>query len=421
MKKFILNLFKILLILIPLGVLYSYAMFQGGFVSWFLFFGSLPILIYMALLLIYPMSRLKIERSIQPVITEAGNSVTVEIKFKRDRFFPLYYCVIEDLLPDTLDYRDTKRKKFSFLSNPDALKQKQRVKKVIFPWFKQTFSFTYKINELPRGEHVFQHIRISTGDFIGIIKKEETYPVETKLLVYPSERKVLLHKQAQSFEEGASASFNRTVKNTMVVSGVREYMPGDRVSWIDWKASAKKNTMMTKEFDQEKSQDMYLMFDGTAHENLNWLAFEGAVEVGVSLIDVLKEESARLVFSVLGSDRTTVPINKNQMSKEQVKHHMTTIQPKPAIPFGRLVKQETGVLPKGYLMMVITTQLSLELYDTLLQLRQKSPRVVLYLIQSDQALTEDEKKWLKYLRSSDVVVNLLSEGQLMKLTIEVNA
>ena len=40
----------------------------------------------------------------------------------------------------------------------------------------------------------------------------------------------------------------------LVISGVREYQSGDQLSWINWKATAKTNKMMTNEFEEPKER-----------------------------------------------------------------------------------------------------------------------------------------------------------------------
>ena len=40
-------------------------------------------------------------------------------------------------------------------------------------------------------------------------------------------------------------------KEEKVISGVREYQSGDQLSWINWKATAKTNKMMTNEFEEQ--------------------------------------------------------------------------------------------------------------------------------------------------------------------------
>ncbi|MDQ7863681.1 DUF58 domain-containing protein [Peribacillus frigoritolerans] len=51
---------------------------------------------------------------------------------------------------------------------------------------------------------------------------------------------------------GAVVSTKKTQREHSVVSGVREYQPGDQLSWINWKATARTSEIMTKEFEVQK-------------------------------------------------------------------------------------------------------------------------------------------------------------------------
>ena len=46
-----------------------------------------------------------------------------------------------------------------------------------------------------------------------------------------------------------------------MISGVREYQSGDQLSWINWKATAKVNKMMTNEFEEQKRERLCLILD----------------------------------------------------------------------------------------------------------------------------------------------------------------
>ena len=52
-------------------------------------------------------------------------------------------------------------------------------------------------------------------------------------------------------------------RDTSLVAGVRQYQPGDRFSWIDWKATARTNEMMAKEFEIRQSSDLLIVLDRT--------------------------------------------------------------------------------------------------------------------------------------------------------------
>src|SRR5690625_1931142 len=79
-------------------LLYAYAMFQGGFVSWFLFFSFLPIGFYQIILMLYPLQRWEIKRTLSHHTLRAGDSIKVSIKMKRKIPFPLFYCIVEEVV-----------------------------------------------------------------------------------------------------------------------------------------------------------------------------------------------------------------------------------------------------------------------------------------------------------------------------------
>ena len=65
------------------------------------------------------------------------------------------------------------------------------------------------------------------------------------------------------------------VKDTTMATGVRDYQSGDRVSWIHWKSFARTQTLMTKEFEDRRSQELILVLDERPSE-----VFEEQVEFG---------------------------------------------------------------------------------------------------------------------------------------------
>src|SRR5699024_10759054 len=115
MKRWLRFSSKLLFILILFGLLFSFAMFQGGFVSWFLFFGFLPILLYHLGLLFYPINRWQVTRMLSKHTVRSGEGITVTVNMKRTIPFPLYYCVLEELSPESLNKWDTRLDKYMYL------------------------------------------------------------------------------------------------------------------------------------------------------------------------------------------------------------------------------------------------------------------------------------------------------------------
>ncbi|UOQ44101.1 DUF58 domain-containing protein [Halobacillus salinarum] len=411
---------KLSIVIILFVTLFSYAMFQGGFVSWFLFYGFLPFLIYMACLLVYPIHQWEVERHLSKSVATGGETIDVEVTLTRNFPFPLYYCVIEEYFPDSLKRKDTHLEKFRHMDKPEDLKEQRRVTLVSFPWFKKKIEYSYSLERVPRGEHDLKSIRVKTGDFFGFVKREFVYETEQKLLVFPYKRKLNMIEMVYSFEQGASPSFRLNEKNSNVVTGVRDYMPGDKFAWIDWKTTAKKNEMMTKEFEQEKSADILVILDAVYHPSMNPLAFEGAVEFTASLLDELHKQSSQLAFMTLGDGKQFFPFQQDYKHKQMIQRQLAKIRPLGRVPFAQQLDRERTQLPSGMITMIISHHLDAQTEQALHKLAQKSRKLLFFYLRPQSQMSFQDHQLIKALKHRGVVVNVLSEEHLIQEEFGVN-
>src|SRR5574342_702340 len=96
------KVWKFILLLILILLTFSYAMFQGGFVSWFLFYSFLPFAIYCMALSFYSLNELEVSRILPKIDFNAGEVLQVTVKVKRAKVFPLFFLLIEDNLDEPL-------------------------------------------------------------------------------------------------------------------------------------------------------------------------------------------------------------------------------------------------------------------------------------------------------------------------------
>src|SRR5699024_11106265 len=381
--RFIRNFIFIILLFL---VLFSFAMFQGGFTSWFLFFSFLPIFLYQIALMFYPIKMWKVTRELSKQMIEAGDQVIVKISIRRKVPFPLYYCIFEEIFPETLNKLDLRQDKYKQMNNPNSINTVRQKKKILFQWFKREFTFTYQLTHLPRGEHVLSEVRIRTGDVFGLIKKDHTFQTVSHLTVFPYQRKLRMDEQARNLEQGVTSSQALNFKNTNVASGIREYMPGDRFSWIDWKQTARKNEVMTKEFEQEKSTDTLLILDSSYYTGFNELEFEATVELILSFIDLFRKNGTYASLLTIGEETNFFPA-KRFVQREAMERHLATVHPTGNKAFSLLLKEEFMRLNSQHLIIILTTNLDESLQETIKQLKMRKKRVHLIYIQAKQDLT----------------------------------
>ncbi|MBP1970447.1 uncharacterized protein (DUF58 family) [Virgibacillus natechei] len=409
-----------LIFILFLGLLlFSFAMFQGGFTSWFLFYSFLPIFVYHLGLLFYPIKNWEVTRNLSHHVIRSGDGVTGTIRIRRSIPFPLYYCICEEILPDTLKKAGNHKDNYRNMAEPAKLNFSRDVKKIIFPSARRVMEISYKLDDVPRGDHHLQAIRVKTGDVFGFVKKEHIFDLRDQLVAYPNERPIHLNEKVSSSEEGATASYTLNLKNTNVVSGIREYAPGDKFSWIDWKQTARKNKVMTKEFEQEKSTDILVVLDSCASEGMNPLAFEASVEMTVSLMASTGKQSTQVGLLTIGEKVVYFPKHDSSLN-DSVNQHLTRIQPTGSKPFPMKLKEELFKVGHGNIVMLLTTRIDHGFKDSMQQLKKRSKKVIVLLILPAEKISRNEHMLIQQLKSEGVDMRVLTEKELMKTPIEVS-
>jgi|GEM_PF-173430 len=411
---------KLSFVIFLLLLLFSFAMFQGGFVSWFLFFATLPIFLYHLGLLFYPIKNWRMTRNLSRYVARAGDCIEVTLHIKRSIPYPLYYCICEEVFPDSLRKADDFSERHRFLGQSDKLNISRRLKKIIFPGFKREIELPYVIDQIPRGEHRLQAVRVRTGDVFGIVTKEHVFHVDDRIVAMPNERPVRMTESMNSFDQGSASSHSVHLKNTNVATGIREYMPGDKFSSIDWKQTAKKNTVITKEFEQEKSTNTLLVLDACHYEGLNELAFETGIELTLSLLETVQKQTSRTGFLSIGENTAYFPLHHDPGKKDWIRRHLTRIQPGGTVPFSVKLREEMMQITSGANMIFVTTHLDYEFQDVIKQVRQRTKNLVVVLIQASGLISRHEHNMIHQLRSEGLVINVLTEDELAQKMIEVN-
>ncbi|MEH7012618.1 DUF58 domain-containing protein [Neobacillus niacini] len=390
--------FVILLFLIVLT--FSYAMFQGGFVSWFLFYSFLPFALYCISLAFYSLNELEITREIPKTDYNAGESLKVSINVKRNSNFPIFYLLIEDQLDETL--------KFS--------QQKKKAKTLVLPGFKKEFSYEYIIDELPRGEHLFHSFIVRTGDLLGLVEKEKVHQIESKIIVYPAYTELLYRPFETHFDQGMTASRERVQRDTTLAIGVRDYQPGDRFSWINWKATARRNEIMTKEFEQRQSHDVFVVMDCVPDKH-----FEAIVSFTASLLRAVLKKGAQIGLLTISRERVSFPIRGGENQLQQLFYHFAKIEAKSPSSFEKVLETEGMFVQQTVSILLVTAQLTKPLIEKAGFLGQRKGKITLFLIKGEkEAPTQNERSLIALANARNVRVLMVHEGEFASAFSEVN-
>ncbi|MFT8320695.1 MAG: DUF58 domain-containing protein [Bacillus sp. (in: firmicutes)] len=384
------------MLFVLIGITFSYAMFQGGFVSWFLFYSFLPFALYGLLLAIYSVKGWKVVRLIEKHEYNAKETMKVELELTRNTYFPLFYMLVEDSLSLSLT-------------------EEMSEKKLLLPAFKRQMKFHYVLKELPRGEHIFYHTKIKIGDPLGLMEKEVAIANVEKIVVYPTYEEMIYKPFENHYDQGMTTSKERVQRDTTMAVGIREYQPGDRFSWINWKASAKRNNMMTKEFEQRQSHDIMIVMDGQENPR-----FEAIVSFTATLIRAILKKGAQVGLLSFAEEKITFPVRGGESQQQLLFYHLAKVKQDSRVSLAQLIENEKSALHQSATLMLVTANLSKELVEKTSYLASKKFHICIFLIKdAKEMLTDKERQLRAALSSRGIRVVPVSTGRFQDAFSEV--
>ncbi|GAA5093823.1 DUF58 domain-containing protein [Chryseobacterium ginsengisoli] len=127
---------------------------------------------------------------------------------------------------------------------------------------KNTF-FQYILEPKERGEYNFGSLNIYVSSPLGFVSKRFSFQKDANLPAYPSFihlRKYELMALQSEFLLGGIKKI-RKLGHTIEFEQIKEYVPGDDIRTINWKATSKTNRLMVNQFQDEKSQRIFMLID----------------------------------------------------------------------------------------------------------------------------------------------------------------
>ena len=149
------------------------------------------------------------------------------------------------------------------ISSPRSLGCKEDEKIITVPDSKRsTIDFTF--TPLHRGSMEISTVHIGIRSPLGLWLVRKDFPGPTNIHVYPNllpERRRLAMSFLQREAIGSHAV--RQIGRGWEFEKLREYLPGDSFSEIHWKATARRGAPITKVFQIEQTQEIYVILDAS--------------------------------------------------------------------------------------------------------------------------------------------------------------
>ncbi|WP_298338577.1 DUF58 domain-containing protein [uncultured Algibacter sp.] len=171
-----------------------------------------------------------------------GDKNQIKLEIRNNYSFTIHLEIIDEI-PEQFQVRDFK------------------IKDVVSSRKSKTIQYNLKPTE--RGEYYFGSLNVYASSVLNIVAKRFTFQSGAMVPTYPSFKQLkkfeLLNINQNSLEYGLKKV--RRLGHSMEFEQIKDYVLGDDLRTINWKATAKKNQLMVNQFQDEKSQPVYSIID----------------------------------------------------------------------------------------------------------------------------------------------------------------
>lgn len=160
----------------------------------------------------------------------------------------------------------------------------------------------YELRPNKRGEYSFGAVNVFVKSAIRLLKRQYQFSQDKMVAVYPSfiqmKQYELLAISNRLTDHGIKKI--RRIGHSMEFEQIRNYVQGDDVRTVNWKATARRNTLMVNAYQDEKSQGIYCLIDKgrvmrSPFEELTLLDYAINATLVLSNIALLKQDKAGVV------------------------------------------------------------------------------------------------------------------------------
>lgn len=179
---------------------------------------------------------------ITPEKLSNGDENSIVVTIKNFYTFPIFAKIIDEI-------------PFQFQERNFEIKRKIKTA--------STDDFQYYLRPTERGEYYFGNLNIYASSPLKLLAKRYTFNKDEMVPTYPSYIQLrkydLIAFSNNLFQYGMKKI--RRIGHTMEFEQIKEYVTGDDIRTLNWKATAKKNSLMVNQFQDEKSQNIYMAID----------------------------------------------------------------------------------------------------------------------------------------------------------------
>lgn len=375
--------------------LFVFCRVEGGFLPWFLFYFSLALGLYEILVWVFSLRGITVQRAVSATRLSAGQSLAIRVRVLREGLWPTLWLAVSEELPVTwsLHAEDTRR--------------------VVQPLWSPVVTLTYRVHALTRGLYQIGDTRLETGDLFGMQRRHRVHKGHQEIIVYPQVVPVRGWSGNSPDETTARQPTSHITEESSNVMGVRDYVPGDKLSRIHWKASARNASLLSKEFELHVSSDLVFLADASRQNypfGRKQSIFELEMIITASLMKFCYETHRRFGLMLHGRTIQQYAPGTGEALFLHCMEALAIAEPDGAVPFAESLVRTAQEMPRGATLVIVSPQLNKEAAIAIQKVAQRVG--VQWFVPVDSGAVEgDSRSALSMMQTAGARVYLISNSQ----------
>ncbi len=358
----------------------------------------------------YCLQDLRYQRQFSEQRVLFGEEITLSLSVENAKLLPLPWLEIEDSVPRTLTFTG-RQLRVSTTSNMVVLESLFSLR-----WYERvTRPYTVLCNA--RGVHTFGPTVVRSGDVFGFLNRQESLSNRQYLLVYPLVVPITRFGLPSRHPFGDNRAPRRLLEDPSRVIGVRDYMYGDDLRRVHWKATARMMQLQSKVYQPTTTYTLVLFLNVVSQLDAwygvrpelqelaicatasvaDWALNEGFAvglyantmmympEMGMlPPIHQEGEEKEQALEAVVADQlkrrRIHLPPASNEEQRKRIMEVLARIQSYFGSSIEDLIQVERVRLPAGATVVVVTSTVSDPLLDSLARVKQSGHAVTILYI-----------------------------------------
>ena len=220
-----------------------------------------------------------------------------------------------------------------------------------------------------RGRYMLGPVSASTGDPLGLFRRTIPLAPGYPLLVLPAAVPLTSLDIHPGAIPGRGRGSLRSLEHATNVVTVRPYVPGDPLTRIHWRSTARQRQFMVKEFDLDPTVDVNVFLDldprvqaGQDEQSTE----EYGVTIAASIATyLLRHQAVAVGMIVSGVADGILPLDRGERQLDRILELLAVVHPEADVPLNESLAVESVRLARSTVLVVITASTEPDWPDSL--------------------------------------------------------